>query len=59
MKALADKIYNSLLDMDFMDYAETEETDLKNLEEDLELLQKQGNGTLLEAIKMLLETTKN
>ena len=55
MKALADKLYNKLLDMDFADYTETQTEDLKALTEDLKLLQKQGNGALLNAIKMLVE----
>lgn len=55
MKALAEEIYNKLMDMDFADYEETQEEEQRALMEDLELLQKQGNGTLLNAIKMLVE----
>lgn len=55
MKALAEEIYNNLYDMDFKDYAETMEADAENLLNDLELLKEQGNGALLNAIKMLLE----
>jgi hypothetical protein len=55
MKALANELYNSLLDMDNADYNETQAEDLKALAEDLELLQKQGNGALLNVIKMLVE----
>lgn len=55
MKVLANEVYNKLLDMDFADYEETQTEDLKALTEDLELLQKQGNGALLNAIKMLVE----
>ena len=55
MKALANEIYNNLLDMDFMDYEESNEMDLENLLADLELLNENGNGTLLNAIKMLVE----
>lgn len=55
MKALANDLYNTLLDMDYADYDETQTEDLKNLLEDLELLEKHGNGTLLNAIKMLVE----
>lgn len=55
MKALAEEIYNKLMDMDFADYAETQEEEQKALMEDLELLKKQGNGTLLNALKMLVE----
>lgn len=55
MKTLADELYNKLLDMDFADYEETQTEDLKALTEDLELLQEQGNGALLNAIKMLVE----
>jgi hypothetical protein len=55
MKTLANGIYNTLLDMDYADYEETQTEDLKALTEDLELLQKQGNGTLLNVIKMLME----
>ena len=36
-------------------YENTNETDLENLLNDLELLGKLGNGTLLNAIKMLTE----
>jgi hypothetical protein len=55
MKTLANEIHNALLDMDFLDYEETNEMDLKNLENDLKLLKKMGNGILLNAIQMLLE----
>lgn len=55
MKALANEIYNHLLDVDFADYEETQTEDLQNLLEDLELLENKGNGTLLNAIKMLVE----
>lgn len=55
MKELVNGIYNTLLDMDFMDYEETNETDLENLKEDLELLQESGNGILLNVIQMLVE----
>ena len=55
MKNLANVITNKLLDMDFMDYADTMENDMENLLEDLQLLEEQGNGVLLNAIKMLLE----
>lgn len=55
MKTLADKIYNKLLDMDFLDYEETREEEQQNLMEDLKLLAEQGNGTLLNAIQMLME----
>ena len=55
MKALANEIYNNTLDMDFADYEDTMEKDLKALLEDLELLEEQGNGALLNAIKMLVE----
>ena len=55
MKALANDLYNTLLDMDNADYNETQVEDLKGLLEDLELLEKQGNGTLLNVIKMLVE----
>ena len=55
MEKLANAIYNKLLDMDYMDYEEEKEKDLNNLLQDLELLEKQGNGSLLNAIKMLVE----
>lgn len=55
MKALANEIHNNLLDMDYMDYKETEERDLQDLVNDLELLKEVGSGTLLNAIQMLLE----
>ena len=55
MKTLVNDIYNALLDMDFMDYAETNEMGTENLLNDLELLNELGNGTLLNAIKMLVE----
>lgn len=54
MKTLVNDLYTALQDMDYMDYADTLEDDLKALEDDLELLQKQGNGALLNALKMLL-----
>lgn len=55
MKTLANDICNSLLDMDFMDYAEANEMETENLLNDLELLKEHGNGTLLNVIKMLVE----
>lgn len=55
MQELANGIYNNLLDMDFMDYSETQTEELKALLEDLKLLKQHGNGTLLNAIKMLVE----
>lgn len=58
MKALADAIYNQLLDMDYMDYSESMERDFNDLLHDLGLLEKQGNGSLLNAIKMLVNEVK-
>lgn len=55
MEKLANTIYNNLLDMDYLDHEETKEKDLNNLLHDLELLEKQGNGVLLSAIKMLVK----
>lgn len=55
MENLADKIYNKLLDMDFLDYEETREEEQQSLMEDLKLLKTQGNGTLLNVIEMLME----
>jgi hypothetical protein len=55
MKNLANEIFNTLQDLDFLDYAETNEKDLKDLTNDLELLKKSGNGALLNAIKNLIE----
>ena len=55
MMALVEKIYNNLMDMDFRDYEETKEADMKNLLDDLELLEQHGNGALLNAIKMMME----
>lgn len=55
MESLANEIFNTLFDMDFMDYAETNEVEAENLLNDLELLGELGNGTLLNAIKMLVE----
>ena len=55
MKNLVNAIIEKLSDMDFIDYEETMERDVENLLKDLQLLEKQGNGTLLSAIKMLVE----
>lgn len=55
MKALAYEIYNTLTDMDFADYEETQTEDIEKLTEDLILLESNGNGTLLNAIKILIE----
>lgn len=55
MKALANEVYNSLLDLDFMDNEETKEKDVENLLNDLKLLESKGNGSLLNAIQMLVE----
>lgn len=59
MKALANEIYNTLQDLDFQDYTETTEKDLKALENDLQLLEQNGNNALLNAIKILLESIEN
>lgn len=55
MNTLANDLYTVIVDMDFMDYEENLQEDLENLLSDLELLEKQGNGALLNLIKMLLE----
>ena len=55
MENLVNAITEKLLDMDFMDYADSMEDDVENLLKDLQLLENQGNGTLLNAIKMLVE----
>lgn len=55
MENLANEIYESTLDMDFIDYLDTKEEEIKCLIQDLKLLEEQGNGTLLIAIKMLVE----
>lgn len=55
MKALADGLYNMLLDMDIADYQEVNEVELENLMDDLELLEEMGNGTLLNVIQMMME----
>ena len=55
MEGLVNKIFDNLIDMDFMDYAEHFEKDLKDLMDDLVLLEKQGNGALLNALQMLVE----
>ena len=54
MENLAEKIYNTLLDMDGLDYAETYMEDIKNLANDLKLLEVNGTGALLEAIKIMM-----
>ena len=54
MKKLAMEIMENLIDMDFMDYEETIENDMENLVKDLEILEKYGNGSLVNAIKMLI-----
>lgn len=53
--SFAEKIYNILMDMDYLDYTSTEEEDIQSLIEDLELLQKHGNGALMYALEMLTE----
>lgn len=55
MENLVNKIFDSLVDMDFMDYEELKDNDLKALMDDLILLEKQGNGALLNALRMLVE----
>lgn len=55
MENLVNAITEKLTDMDSMDYEETMERDMENLLKDLQLLEQQGNGTLLNAIKMLVE----
>ena len=46
MEGLVNKIFDNLIDMDFMDYAEHFEKDLKDLMDDLVLLEKQGSGKI-------------
>jgi hypothetical protein len=55
MRELAEKIYNNSLDMDFMDYEDTKEEDIRCLINDLELLKQSGNGALLKAIEIFME----
>ena len=55
MESIVNKIFDNLLDMDFMDYEETKTEDLKALMDDLILLEKQGNGALLNALQMIME----
>ena len=55
MENLVNAITEKLLDMDFMDYADTMENDMEDLLKDLQLLEQQGNGSLLNVIKMLVE----
>lgn len=57
VKTLANEIYDALLDMDFLDYDDDEakESDLENLINDLELLDRIGSGALLYAIQVLSE----
>ena len=55
MENLANEIYECFVDMDFMDYLDTKEQDLEELQQGLELLEKQGNETLINAIKGLVE----
>lgn len=54
-KMLASKIYDVLLDMDFEEYADNQDEGLQKLTNDLQLLEKSGNGALLNAIKMMME----
>lgn len=54
MKKLAMEIMEEFIDMDFMDYEDTIENDMENLVKDLEILEKYGNGSLVNAIKQLL-----
>ena len=54
MKKLAMEIMEEFIDMDFMDYEDTIENDMENLVNDLEILEKYGNGSLVNAIKQLL-----
>lgn len=54
MKKLAMEIMEEFVDMDFMDYEDTIEDDMENLVNDLEILEKYGNGSLVNAIKQLL-----
>lgn len=55
MDRLAVEIYDSISDMDYMDYLDGKEIDLDNLLQDLEVLEQQGNGSLLEVVKILIE----
>ena len=55
MRAIVKALYDNMKDLDFMDYADELEKDIDNLLQDLELLEKQGNGSLLNAIKTIVE----
>lgn len=56
VKFIAEGIYAKLSDMDYLDYADTQAEDYKLLMKDLELLELQGNGSLLNALKLVLES---
>lgn len=56
VKFIAEGIYAKLSDMDYLDYADTQAEDYKLLMKDLKLLELQGNGSLLNALKLVLES---
>ena len=55
MKKLANELHNTLKDLDYFDYVDTEQEDFNSLLKDLELLKKSSSGALLQAIQLLLE----
>lgn len=56
IKELAQTIYNLCCDMDYQDYAETEEGDVNALETELLFLNENGYNTLIFALYKLIQT---
>lgn len=54
-KELAIKIMDACKDMDYMDYEDHYETELKKLTTELELVKEIGLNRLLEAFKILVD----
>lgn len=57
LEKLAREIYHRAIDMDYLDYEDTRESDIQDIARDLELLEKLGNGALLNGIEMILANT--
>ena len=54
MKELAEKICNACEDMDYLDFADTKETDIENLERELEMAKELHLDCILEALGCLV-----
>lgn len=59
LEKMAREIYRKAIDMDYLDDDECmKESDVQDIVRDLEILEKMGNGALLNGIEMILANTE-